>query len=243
MGARVQRPSGAPVCWTRRSGGRVGGLFITMEGVEGSGKSTQLRLLARRLEALGLPLLVSKEPGGTALGQELRTLLLAPHASGERWCPEAELLLFYADRVQHVATRIRPALEAGQVVLVDRFEDSSRAYQGACGVPEERLEALSHLALGGFRPDITLILDLDPEEGLRRVTARNGALGGAFRETRFDEAALAFHVDVRQRFQAIAAREPERAVLVPARGTEDTVAEALWAQVAPRLVAAGFRGA
>jgi len=88
-----------------------------------------------------------------------------------------------------------------------------------------------------------LILDLDPEEGLRRVTARNGALGGAFRETRFDEAALAFHVDVRQRFQAIAAREPERAVLVPARGTEDTVAEALWAQVAPRLVAAGFRGA
>lgn len=217
------------------------GLFITMEGVEGSGKSTQLRRLARRLEALGIPLLVSKEPGGTALGQEIRTLLLAPHASGERWCPEAELLLFYADRIQHVASRIRPALAAGQVVLVDRFEDSSRAYQGASGVPEDRLDALSRLVLGGFRPDLTLILDLDPAEGLRRVAARNGALGEAFRETRFDEAALAFHQEVRRRFQAIAAREPDRVALVPAQGTEDDVADALWAQVAPRLAAAGFR--
>ncbi len=219
----------------------MGGLFITMEGVEGSGKSTQLRRLAGRLEALGIPLLVSKEPGGTALGQEIRTLLLAPHPSGERWCPEAELLLFYADRVQHVASRIRPALAANQVVLVDRFEDSSRAYQGASGVPEARLEALSHLALEGFGPDLTLILDLDPAEGLRRVAARNGALGGTFRETRFDEAALAFHVEVRRRFRAIADQEPDRVALIPALGTEDEVAEALWGRVAPRLAAAGFR--
>lgn len=219
----------------------MGGLFITMEGVEGSGKSTQLRRLAHRLEALGLPLLVSKEPGGTALGQEIRALLLTAHPSGERWCPEAELLLFYADRIQHVASRIRPALAAGQVVLVDRFEDSSRAYQGASGVPEDRLEALSRLVLGGFRPSLTLILDLDPAEGLRRVAARNGALGGAFRETRFDEAALGFHQEVRRRFQAIAAREPDRVALIPAQGTEDEVSAALWAQVAPRLAAAGFR--
>ena len=106
----------------------MAGVFITMEGVEGSGKSTQVQRLARRLEEAGLPLVVSKEPGGTSLGRELRTLLLAPHASGESWCPKAELLLFYADRAQHLATVVRPALAEGKVVLVDRFEDSSWAY-------------------------------------------------------------------------------------------------------------------
>ena len=98
----------------------MAGVFITIEGVEGSGKSTQLRRLEARLEACGLPAVFSKEPGGTALGRELRFLLLAPHASGESWCPDAELLLFYADRAQHVATLIRPELAAGKIVVVDR---------------------------------------------------------------------------------------------------------------------------
>ena len=118
------------------------GVFITIEGVEGSGKSTQLLHLSERLRRLGLPLVVTKEPGGTALGREIRRLLLEPHGSGETWCSEAELLLFYADRAQHLETVIRPALAAGKIVLVDRFEDSTRAYQGASGV-----EALDQFAV------------------------------------------------------------------------------------------------
>lgn len=219
----------------------MGGLFITMEGVEGSGKSTQLRRLAGRLEALGIPLLVSKEPGGTALGQEIRTLLLAPHPSGERWCPEAELLLFYADRVQHVASRIRPALAANQVVLVDRFEDSTRAYQGASGVPEAALDRLSELVLKGLRPNLTVLLDLDPEASLQRVEVRNLALGAEFAETRFDQAALAFHRKVRNRFLALAQAQPGRVALVPARDPADQVEAAIWARVAPLLRSARFQ--
>lgn len=217
------------------------GLFITMEGVEGAGKSTQLRRLAERLRDRGISVVQSQEPGGTALGRDLRALLLEPHPSGERWCPEAELLLFYADRLQHVQRLIRPALAEGRVVLVDRFEDSSRAYQGASGIPEERLDALSRWALQGFRPNLTLMLDLDPSEGLRRVAARNARAQG-FRETRFDEAALAFHQEVRRRFLTLAEHEPERVVRIDAGRPEDEVAEHVWVVVRERLLEAGFRG-
>jgi dTMP kinase len=210
------------------------GLLITMEGVEGSGKSTQLERLAERLRTTGRPLTVTKEPGGTALGRELRRLLLTAHASGEAWAPEAELLLFYADRAQHLAQVVRPALGRGEVVLVDRFEDSTRAYQGAQGVPEEALDALRTLVLGDLRPHLTLLLDLDPEEGLRRVGARNAAQDG-FAETRFDEAHLEFHRAVRARFLAIAGREPGRVAVIPAHGEPDQVAAGVWARVSALL--------
>jgi dTMP kinase len=217
------------------------GVFITIEGVEGSGKSTQILRLTQRLEEAGLPLVVSKEPGGTTLGRELRALLLAPHASGESWCPEAELLLFYADRAQHLATLVWPSLALGKVVLVDRFEDSSWAYQGARGVPEATLNRLREVVLGDFRPDLTLVLDMDPEESLRRVDARNAELGASFKETRFDEEALSFHREVRQRFQEIARREPGRVILIPAWGDAQAVETALWSQVSALLARRGFK--
>ena len=219
----------------------MAGVFITMEGVEGSGKSTQIQRLAERLGRAGLPLVVSKEPGGTSLGRELRTLLLAPHASGESWCPKAELLLFYADRAQHLATVVRPALAEGKVVLVDRFEDSSWAYQGAQGVAEADLARLREVVLGAFRPDLTLVLDMDPEASLERVDARNARLGASFNETRFDQEALEFHRKVRQRFREMAGREPGRFLVVPAQDGPDAVAAAIWDRVSAFLEGRGFK--
>ena len=216
------------------------GVFITIEGVEGSGKSTQLFRLSERLRQIGLPLLVSKEPGGTSLGRELRRLLLEPHASGEAWCPDAELLLFYADRAQHLERVIRPALAEGMIVLVDRFEDSTRAYQGASGVPESALDRLSELVLKGLRPHLTILLDVDPELSLQRVEVRNLSMGPEFSETRFDEAELDFHRRVRKRFLAIAQSNPNRVALIPARDAVDEVEAAIWARVAPLLRNAGF---
>lgn len=219
----------------------MAGVLITLEGVEGSGKSTQIQRLSKRLQEAQLPLVVSKEPGGTSLGRELRFLLLAPHASGELWCPEAELLLFYADRAQHLATLVRPALKAGKVVVVDRFEDSTRAYQGAQGVDEHCLDRLSEMVLGGLKPDLTVVLDMDPEESLRRVKARNEALGETFKETRFDQETLSFHRKVRQRFQEIARRDPERVCLISAEDGPDVVEKAVWARVSAVLRRAGHR--
>lgn len=216
------------------------GLMITLEGVEGSGKSTQIRLLADRLRRAGLPLELTKEPGGTPLGQELRTLLLTPHASGESWCPLSELLLFYADRAQHLAARILPALDAGKVVLVDRFEDSTHAYQGASGVPDADLEQLRSLVLKGFRPDLTLILDMDPARSLERVSSRNAAIAG-FSETRFDQAALDFHHRVRGRFLDLAHRHPERIRLLEADRDPEAIAIDAWTVVAERLRRQGFQ--
>jgi dTMP kinase len=219
----------------------VQGVFITMEGVEGSGKSTQLLRLSERLRRMGLPLSVSKEPGGTALGRELRRLLLTPHASGEAWAPEAELLLFYADRAQHLREVIRPGLECGKIVIVDRFEDSTRAYQGASGVSEDALNRLSEVVLHRTKPNLTILLDMDPELSLQRVEVRNLALGDEFHETRFDQAALEFHRKVRQRFLMIAKQEPNRVVVVPARDPADQVEAAIWQRVAPLLRSAGFQ--
>jgi len=218
----------------------VQGVFITIEGVEGAGKSTQMLHLSEHLRRLGLPLVVSKEPGGTALGRELRRLLLERHASGETWCADSELLLFYADRAQHLERVIRPALAAGKVVLVDRFEDSTRAYQGASGVPESALDRLSDLVLHGLRPHLTVMLDMDPEASLQRVEVRNLSLGAEFAETRFDEAELEFHRRVRNRFLAIAQSHPNRVALIPARDPVERVEAAIWARVAPLLRNAGF---
>lgn len=216
------------------------GVLITIEGVEGSGKSTQLLRLSERLRHLDVPLVVTKEPGGTSLGRELRRLLLESHASGETWCADAELLLFYADRAQHLQRVIRPALEAGKVVLVDRFEDSTRAYQGASGVSEAALDRLSELVLHRLKPHLTVLLDMDPEVSLQRVEVRNLAYGAEFAETRFDQAALDFHRRVRNRFLAIAQAEPNRVALIPARDPVDQVAAIIWGRVSALLRSAGF---
>ena len=218
----------------------MSGVLITIEGVEGSGKSTQLLRLSERLRHLEVPLVVSKEPGGTALGRELRRLLLEPHPSGETWCADAELLLFYADRAQHLQRVIRPALAAGKVVLVDRFEDSTRAYQGASGVSEAALDRLSELVLRRLKPHLTVLLDMDPEVSLQRVEVRNLAYGAEFAETRFDQAALDFHRRVRNRFLAIAQAEPQRVALVPARDPVDQVESVIWTRVSALLRSAGF---
>jgi dTMP kinase len=213
-----------------------------MEGVEGSGKSTQIQRLAARFDRCGIRAEVTKEPGGTPLCRELRALLLEPHGSGETWAPLAELLLFYADRAQHLARCVEPALADGKVVLLDRFDDSTRAYQGAQGIPDAQLDPLRRLVLGARKPDLTVVLDLDPEVSLRRVAARNGA-DTEFRETRFDQEALAFHLEVRRRFQEIARAEPGRVALVDAQGDPGQVEAAVWARVAPVLAAAGHRTA
>jgi len=218
----------------------LSGLLITLEGVEGSGKTTQLQRLVERLQEANVPLLVSREPGGTALGQELRRLLLVPHPSGETWCAESELLLFYADRAQHLTQVVHPALDAGKVVLLDRFDDSTRAYQGAQGVSDAVLDRLSDVVLGRSRPNLTLVLDLDPEVSLERVHARNASAGDAFQETRFDQAALEFHRRVRTRFLQIAQRDPQRVAIIPADGPPGHVEAAVWACVARRLRVAGL---
>jgi dTMP kinase len=211
-----------------------------MEGIEGSGKSTQIKMLRERLEFVGFDVTASKEPGGTTLGKGLRAILLEPHASGERWCPEAELLMFYADRAQHLANLIRPAMAEGRVVIVDRFEDSTRAYQGASGVSEYALQRLREVVLGDFRPDLTILLDVDPVISLRRVYERNAAAKG-FVETRFDDEGMAFHSKVRERFLRIAELEPERVRIVPADGDPAAIAEAVWRHVKGTLERTHFR--
>jgi dTMP kinase len=211
-----------------------------MEGVEGSGKSTQIQRLAAHLRQLGLPVELSKEPGGTALGRELRQLLLEPHPSGETWAPKAELLLFYADRAQHLERFVLPALEEGKLVLLDRFDDSTRAYQGAQGINETTLARLNEVVLGRLKPHLTVLLDVDPTLSLERVEARNGATAD-FKETRFDEETLEFHKRVRNRFLAIAQREPQRVVIIAAQEAADHVEQAIWAKVAPLLRTAGLR--
>jgi dTMP kinase len=217
----------------------VAGLFITMEGVEGSGKSTQIRRLATRLAKLGIPVEVSKEPGGTPLCRDIRQLLLVPHASGETWSPKAELLLFYADRAQHLAEFVQPALDEGHLVLLDRFDDSTRAYQGAQGISEAALDRIGEVVLGRLKPNMTFLLDMDPAVSIERVAARNTADVG-FRETRYDEEHLDFHRRVRSRFLAMAHKEPQRIVVVSAQDGPDEVEEAIWARLTPLLRTAGL---
>jgi len=185
--------------------------FITFEGVEGCGKSTQLRLLDERLRAAGRDVRATREPGGTPLGERLRALLL----DGARppLDPIAEWLLFEADRRQHLAEVIRPALAAGAWVLCDRFSDSTEAYQSAGrGLDAAFIDAVDGRVREGVRPDLTLLYDLDAAEGLARARRRDA------RKDRFESEELAFHERVRRRFLEIARREPDRVVIVPAHG-------------------------
>jgi len=205
------------------------GRLITVEGVEGAGKSTQVEALRAWLEARGVSVLATAEPDGTPLGAHLRRVL----GEVDRVTPLTETLLFAASRAEHVQRVIRPALAAGQVVLCDRFVDSTVAYQGyGRGVSLETIAQLNRLAADGLWPDLTLVLDLDVAEGLRRVRARRGALAAS---DPFERLAVEFHERVRKGYWAIRDREPERVVLVDTDRSKGVVAAEIAALVSGRL--------
>jgi dTMP kinase len=191
---------------------------VTFEGGEGTGKSTQVALLARHLEARGRRVVTSREPGGTPLAVAVRAILLDPALAPDGL---SEYFLLAAARRDHVRHLVAPALAEGAVVLLDRFSDSSVVYQGFVrGVGEERVAALDREATGGLAPDLTVVLDLDPATSLARAHARNRAQGGA---SRLDDEPAAFHARVREGFLRLAARQPERVRVVAADGASDEV--------------------
>jgi dTMP kinase len=201
------------------------GVFITFEGGEGGGKSTQIRRLADRLRAQGRAVIATREPGGSPGAEALRALLVT--GAADRWSPLSETLILYAARSDHLERVIRPALAEGAVVLSDRFADSTRAYQGAAGgVDPAVIAALEQTVLGPTRPDLTLILDLAAQDGLARAGRRGDD------EARFEGKGLAFHQRLRDEFLAIARREPERCRLIDASRTIEDVAAAVWSAVA-----------
>ncbi len=209
-------------------------MFITFEGIEGSGKSTQIGLLAETLSARGLSVAVTREPGGCRLGQTLRAILLS--LESRDLTSRAELFLYLADRAQHVEEVIKPALAAGKVVLCDRFADSTVAYQGyGRGLDVGLLRTLNDAAVGNAWPRLTILLDLDPEQGLRRALARNIGQGACVTEGRFEAESLDFHGRVRQGYLALAALHRDRFAVIDAGGTVDAVAKAVWSAVSPRL--------
>jgi len=194
------------------------GFFISFEGGEGSGKSTQLQKLSSFLESRGHEVLLTREPGGTPLGEATRKILLDPNLAPDGL---TELFLLEASRHDHVETLIRPALERGAFVLADRFADSSTVYQGRVrGLDAGMVSQLNDWATGGLKPDRTLIFDIDPEEGVARALGRNAGRGGA---DRLDEEPMEFHMMIRQAFLDLAAEESERFRVINASGTEETV--------------------
>ena len=209
------------------------GLFITFEGPDGSGKSTQIRLLADRLDAAGYNILESVEPGGTPIGKKIRQILLDPE--NQELCPTSELLLMFAARAQNVEQWIIPALEEGRIVLSDRLTDSTIAYQGVGrGLGIDTVLAVDRIACHGVVPDLTLVIDIDTESGLARAHSRNRHRAG-IKESRIDEQALDFHEKVRQAYHALAQSEPQRVRLIDGNAPPETIAERIWEVVAPIL--------
>jgi dTMP kinase len=209
----------------------VSGLFVTFEGGEGSGKSTQLARLAARLRARGIEPVVTREPGGTPLAEGIRELLLDP---ARRPGAMSEALLMEAARADLVASLVRPALAAGRVVLCDRYDDSTLAYQGAGrGLDSGLLALLNQAATGGLEPDLTLLYDVPPEVGLAR---RESAAGET---NRLDREPADFHLRVRRCFLELAAAAPRRWVVLDATATPDELERLGWAALEPRLAVAG----
>jgi len=205
------------------------GQFITFEGIDGSGKSTQIRLLAERLRGNGRDVFETVEPGGTAVGRQIRRLVL--DAANQELRPTAELLLYFASRAQNVDQCIRPALAAGRIVLCDRFTDSTLAYQGyARGLGEEVVLTLDRIACRGLTPDLTLLIDIDLATGLARARVRNAT--GAGNETRMDDQALGFHRKVRQAYLRIARQSPNRFRVIDGSSSPEAVAARVWESVA-----------
>ena len=215
----------------------MAGAFITFEGIDGCGKSTQLRLLASELRVRGVPVVATREPGGTPLGQKLRTALLDVQ---EQVDPLTELLVFAADRAQHVRKHLLPALEQNQVVLSDRYADATVAYQGAGrGFDPQLIQEIVELATGGLKPDLTLLFDLSvPESAVRtRKRVQNK------RTDRLDKENAEFHTRVRNAYLEIAKREPERFRVIDARGSVNETQNAVMNIVIPFLERRGLIGA
>ena len=207
--------------------------FITFEGIEGCGKSTQIRLLARRLEGRGHRLTVTREPGGCPVADKIRGILL--DAENRTMVPMAELLLYAAARAQHVREVVAPALDSGMTVLCDRFTDATIAYQGCGrGLDIGTIEDLNRLATAGIRPDLTLLLDCPPETGIGRALARINGTEGA-REERFELESLRFHQRVREGYLDLAGREPGRFIIIDASRSIVEMEEAIVAAVLGRL--------
>ncbi len=197
------------------------GMFITFEGIEGSGKSTQIVLLANYLKSHGKRVTLTREPGGTPIGDQIRKILLDPE--NKALDPMAELLLYAAGRAQHLSEVILPALADGSIVLCDRFSDATLAYQGyGRGVDRKMIQDLGRIVTAGMRPDLTLLLDIDAAEGLARARGRNNSRG-LDAEARFENEEIAFHKRVRQGYLALAEQEPERIRMVDASPAPDRV--------------------
>lgn len=213
------------------------GKFITLEGGEGGGKTTQATLLAERLRKAGISVVQTREPGGTPRAEAIRELLLSGKA--KRFGPLGEAVLFYAARELHLELAIRPALEKGTWVVCDRFNNSTRAYQGAAGgLPLSVIDVLDSAVVGVTRPDLTLVFDLPPELGLQRAAERKGSASSEPAETgldRFETMNLAFHRSLRDEFLAIAKAEPQRCVVVDASCNMQVVADEVWAIVRKRF--------
>jgi dTMP kinase len=206
------------------------GRFITFEGTDGSGKTTQMRVLADRLRAEGREVVETQEPGGTEVGLRIRQILLDP--TNERLCPVAEMLLYFAARAQNFDELILPAWERGAVVLSDRFTDSTLAYQGGGReLGESVVMKLHEIACHGLLPDLTVYIDIDLQTSLSRMLSRDEAP-----PDRMEEQASEFHTRVRDAYLRIAAAEPDRIRVVDGRGTITEVAERVWAVVEPALL-------
>jgi dTMP kinase len=214
----------------KRPAGR--GKFISFEGGEGSGKSTQIKLLAERLAGAKLRAIVTREPGGSPGAEIIRHLVLS--GMGKLLGPDAETLLFAAARDDHVRTVIQPALSQGTWVLCDRFSDSTRAYQGRLGnVAPGVLNAMQRVTIGDLKPDLTIILDVPVEVGLKRAAARRGA----GEPDRFESEDIKFHQDLRDAYRQIAEEDPDRCVLVDASASPDAVAAQVWTALRDHLFA------
>ena len=201
------------------------GRFITFEGMDGSGKTTQMQRLAARLRGMGRTVLETAEPGGPPISTQIRRILL--DSANRELSPTAEILLYFASRAQNVDQWILPALARGEIVLSDRFTDSSLVYQGAGrGLGVETVAALDRIACRGLKPDLTLLVDVDAEAGLERARARNAL--ALHRETRLDDESLAFHRRVWEAYRALACAEPERVKIVDGRGSLETIERAVW---------------
>jgi dTMP kinase len=202
--------------------------FITFEGGEGAGKSTQVPRLSSALSKRGIANIVTREPGGSPGAEEIRKLLVEGEPG--RWDAVTETLLLFAARADHVARTIRPALDTGKWVICDRFTDSTCAYQGAGrGLPLDTIARIGSSAIGDFRPDLTLVLDVPPDVAAGRIGSRTHA------ETRFEKFDSGFHARLQQFFRELASREPERCVLIDARATEDAVAAMVWRAASQRF--------
>lgn len=206
------------------------GLFITFEGSEGTGKTTQIQRLASSLEKLGRKVVISREPGGTPLGEDIRHLL--KHAvSGENMVPRTELLLFAASRAQHVDELIKPNLDNGKIVICDRFLDSTTVYQGVARAIDSRtVETINEIAIASNLPDITVLIDLDPEEGFRRIQSRNTEPPDRMEQEHMD-----FYKAVRQGYLDLAANNQDRFLVIDGHQSMDVVEQAIWNGIKERI--------